>query len=120
VGAVKENDLICPHCKAKWGRVEDFDKIFDTCPVCQGRQFYTSKDFNQALGCLIVGMGIILVPWSYGLSLPFFALIDWIFYKRVATIIICYKCGSEFREFTSQKQFKPFRHHIGLKYDKYR
>ena len=64
--------------------------------------------------------GIILVPWTYGLSLPFFALIDWVLHKRVPTLVNCYKCGTEFRGFPVLKHFKAFMHHIGLKYDKYR
>ena len=113
-------DLICPQCLSSWGKIEDLSQIFDRCPVCQGRQFYTSKDFNQFIGCLIMLVGIILVPFTYGLSLPVFALVDWILHKRVLTIVGCYKCGSEFRHFPIPKHLKPFIHHIGLKYDKYR
>ena len=65
-------------------------------------------------------VGIVLVPLTYGLSLPVFALIDWFLHKRVPTIINCYKCGCEFRGFKNEEKFKPFLHHIGLKYDKYR
>ena len=67
-----------------------------------------------------MGIGIVLVPKTYGLSLPVFAFIDWLIYKFVPTIVACYRCGSEFRGFETPKQFKPFMHHIGLKYDKYR
>ena len=113
-------DLFCPKCRKSWGRIDSFEKIFDACPVCQCRQFYTSKDFNQALGCLIMAIGIIFVPWTYGLSLPVFALIDWLLHKRVPSIINCYRCGTEFRDIPCSKPFKLFMHHIGLKYDKYR
>lgn len=113
--------LNCPHCATEWGRVETLNAIFEYCPVCRGRQFYTSKDFNQFVGCLIMLVGIILVPFTYGLSLPFFALIDWLLFRRVAALINCYKCAGEFRGFKEElKRFKPFIHHIGLKYDKYR
>jgi len=65
-------------------------------------------------------VGISLVPFTYGLSLPVFALIDWYLHKKIPTIINCYKCGCEFRGFANKKKFKSFLHHIGLKYDKYR
>jgi len=118
---IKEQcELICPHCKYHWGDVRDPDSIFEHCPICQCRQFYTSKDFNQFLGCLIMLIGIVLVPFTYGLSLPVFALIDWLLHKRVDTIINCYKCGCEFRGYQNTHGFKSFLHHIGLKYDKYR
>ena len=112
--------ISCPQCSYLWGKLDAFDKIFENCPLCQCRQFYTSKDFNQLIGCFIMLIGIILVPWTYGISLPIFALIDWILHKRVPTIVNCYKCGSEFRHLDFPKQLKPFMHHIGLKYDKFR
>ncbi len=65
--------------------------------------------------------GIVLVPWTYGLSLPVFAGVDWLLHKRVPFILNCYRCGCEFHGFDSEhSRFKPFLHHIGLKYDKYR
>ena len=67
-----------------------------------------------------MGVGIVLVPWTFGLSLPVFALLDWLLYRRVPSVIVCYKCGGEFYNFQTVKIFKPFLHHIGLKYDKYR
>ena len=67
-----------------------------------------------------MGVGIALVPVTYGLSLPVFALVDWVIYRKVPKLTACYRCGSEFRGFTDPKCFKPFMHHIGLKYDKYR
>ncbi len=113
-------DLLCPQCQSKWGKVVDIEKLFEQCPCCGARQFYTSKDFNQFLGCLIMLIGIVLVPWTYGLSLPVFALIDFLLHKRVPTTVCCYKCGSEFKNVAVPKHLKPFMHHIGLKYDKYR
>ena len=113
-------DMICPLCKSVWGRIEELNTIFESCPICQCRQFYISKDFNQALGCFIMAVGIFLSFFTYGLSLPVFALIDWLLYKKTAAMIVCYKCDSEFRGFKNFKNFKPFMHHIGLKYDKYR
>lgn len=113
-------DLVCPQCQEKWGHVASIEDVLQTCPVCACRQFYLTKDFNQAVGCLIMLIGICLVPWTYGLSLPVFAGIDWLFYKKVPLIAACYRCGSEFRRFDHPSHLKPFMHHIGLKYDKYR
>ncbi len=114
------NGIICPHCQKQWGQVGQVKEVFDRCPVCTCRQFYTDKDFNQVIGFLIMAVGIILVPKTYGLSLPVFALIDWLIYRKVPQLAACYRCGSEYRGFDIQKQLKPFIHHIGLKYDKYR
>jgi len=65
-------------------------------------------------------LGILLVPVTYGLSLPVMAAVDWLLYKKYPTIAVCYRCGMEFHNFDYPKRLKPFMHHIGLKYDKYR
>lgn len=116
-----QQEFHCPECKEEWGHVHNLEDMFDRCPICPCRQFYLSKDFNQLMGCAVMLCGIVLVPWTYGLSLPVFAGIDWLLHKRVPYLINCYRCGCEFHGFDDQhKRFKPFLHHIGLKYDKYR
>ena len=98
----------------------DPEKIFEMCPFRRCRQFYVQRDFNRGVGCLIVLVGILLVPKTYGLSLPVFALIDWLCYRRVQAMVICYRCGAEYRGFAIPPRFKSYMHHIGLRYDKYR
>lgn len=100
------------------GRIENPDEPLEKCLRCGCRQFYKVKDFNQVLGCAVVGVGIVLVPLTYGLSLPVVALIDWMLYRKVPEQAVCYKCGAEYRNFPTQRDLKPFMHHIGLKYDK--
>ena len=116
----RPGDLVCLHCAHPIGKMDALDVIFDHCPVCQCPQFYLSKDFNQFLGCLTVLIAIILVPWTYGLSLPILALIDWVLYQRVPTSVNCYKCRTEFKGFAPPDRFKSFSHHTGLQYDPYR
>lgn len=120
VSIVNPGELVCPGCAEKWGRIDPKIPWFEKCPVCTCRQFYITKDFNQFLGFAILLVGIVLVPWTFGLSMPIFALLDWLLYRRVPVVTCCYRCGSEFRNAKSDKSFKPFMHHIGLKYDKYR
>ncbi len=112
--------LLCPYCQNQWGKIEKVETIFDRCPMCTCRQFYTDKDFNQVIGFAIMAISIVLVPKTYGLSIPVFALIDWLIYRKVAKLVACYRCGGEFRGFNIPLGLKPFMHHIGLKYDKYR
>ena len=115
-------EIHCPECSAKWGKTGSLEKIFENCPLCTGRQFYLDKDFNQILGCLIMLCAILLVPFTYGLSLAAFALLDFFLRKKIRSMVVCYRCGAEFRGFTppSHLNLKPFLHHIGLKYDKTR
>ena len=120
VSFTNEVILMCPHCQEHWAEIQDKDEIFSRCLMCGCRQFYLAKDFNQLLGCFVVLIGIILVPFTWGLSLATFALLDWLLYRKVKNVIVCYKCGCEFRNFQTTVRFKSFMHHIGLKYDKYR
>ena len=112
--------LQCPQCSSLWGEVSEVERVFESCPICQCKQFYRQKDFNQFLGCAVVLVGIILVPWTYGLSLPAVALLDWLLYRKVPFIVVCYRCASEFKGAGVPDGLKPFMHHIGMKYDKYR
>ena len=121
IDCVLGQPLVCPACSKEWGKPAPDKDIFESCPICQTTQFYIQKDFNRLAGCLILLVGILLVPKTYGLSLPFFAGIDWFIYRRIKTMVICYRCGAEFRGVAFPAgRFKPFMHHIGMKYDKYR
>lgn len=108
--------ISCVKCSKSWPYV-DSETFFQNCPLCQCKQFYIQKDFNRAVGCFIMLIGIILVPFSYGLSLPVLWLIDWLWHKKVHFMIICYRCGGEFRGFKIPEHLKTFRHPIGAKYD---
>ena len=116
----KSTQIVCSSCNEKVGEIKNKEDIFDYCPICDCRQFYLTKDFNQYIGYGIVILACVLVPVTYGLSLPVLALFDWILYKRAKDVVNCYKCGCEFHDIDySHKKFKPFMHHIGLKYDKF-
>lgn len=109
--------LCCVQCAKTWPDT-NINSIFDSCPLCQCNQFYTQKDFNRGLGCLIMLVGIILVPFTYGLSLPVFFGFDWLLQKRIPTMVVCYRCGAEFRRFSIPAGLKEFMHHIGEKYER--
>ena len=63
-------------------------------------------------------MGALFVPVTYGLSLVVVLLVDLILYRRVAELIVCYKCGAEFRGFGPiPETIELFNHHIGELYE---
>lgn len=117
---IPTGDIICRECGHKAGQFSSATFAFEACPICTANQFYVSKDFNQALGCLIMLTGIVLVPKTHGLSLPVMALLDWLLYRKVPSMGVCYRCDAEFRGLSLPKRLKPFMHHVGEKYDKYR
>ena len=114
---INEGPPDCPHCSNTLPNIKkDFN--FDLCPLCGCRQFYIQKDFSQALGCLVMALGIVLVPVTYGLSLPVFALADWFLFKKFPMMSVCYRCGTEFKGFAIPAHFKYFMHHIGEKHER--
>lgn len=66
------------------------------CMVCGDDKFYVQKAFDQRLGCLIVAVGAVLVPWTYGLSLAVCALADLLLYRRLPPLTVCYVCKARY------------------------
>ena len=75
----------------------EFDLDFSECPVCGCKHLYYKKDFNQAVGCIIILIGAVLVPWTYGISLIVLAIIDLLLYRRIKDSVECYQCKSEYK-----------------------
>ena len=78
------------------------------CAVCGDDKLYIRKDFNRKVGCLIVGAGAALVPWTYGLSLAVCALADWLLYHMLPFITVCYVCGAQYRRLPLNPHHAPF------------
>lgn len=67
---------------------------------------------------MIVLLGALLVPFTYGLSLPVLILVDWILYRRVPDVAVCYRCGAEYRQFGSiPRTIGKFDHHTAELYE---
>ena len=107
----------CAHCKRPELLNSSFD--FSLCPICECKHLYKKKDFNQALGCLVILIGALFVPWTYGISLLVLSIIDYFLYQRVKDSIECYKCKTEFKNIEVPIALQPFDHHIAELYEKY-
>ena len=64
------------------------------CPICGEDKLYVQKSLDQKIGCLVLAAGAALVPWTYGLSLAVCALADWLLYRMLPSITVCYVCGA--------------------------
>lgn len=81
------------------------DHGVDRCPVCAGADFYSRKDFDPALGVLVVVIGAIIsgIFYWYGLDLVAYGvlgsavLIDFLVYRRLDEVTVCYRCHAECR-----------------------
>jgi hypothetical protein len=81
------------------------DRGVDRCPVCDGADFYTRKDFDPKVGLTVVVIGALTsgVFYWFGRDLIAYgilggaALVDLVVYGRLADITVCYRCHTEFR-----------------------
>ncbi len=118
-------ELPCPGC----GDVRSLDlepwsesdpRTIRSCLVCDCRHLYRQRDVNRALGCLLVAIGAVLVPWTYGLSLVVLAGVDLVYYLRLKEKVVCYRCDTVYRDAEpteGQREFDLLQHDV-LKYGK--
>jgi hypothetical protein len=81
------------------------DRSVDLCPVCEGADFYTRKDFDPTLGLtvVIIGGAISAGFYWFGRDLVAYSilagavLVDLVVYGMLKDVTVCYRCHSEFR-----------------------
>jgi DNA-directed RNA polymerase subunit RPC12/RpoP len=119
------SEVACPNCgKARSvssaGWTDGPDGRVEVCPLCGCRHLYRQRDFNRALGCGLVVLGAVLVPWTLGLSLAVCALIDLWLYRRLKDVVVCYQCDTVYRDARPgprQGEVELLKHDV-LKYGK--
>ncbi|HEX5759293.1 MAG TPA: hypothetical protein VF121_08870 [Thermoanaerobaculia bacterium] len=117
--------LPCPNCGAarevaSAGWSAGPPGTVEVCPLCGCRHLYRQRDFNRAAGCALVAVGAALVPWTFGLSLLAFGLVDLWLYRRLPLAVVCYRCDTLFRDARPgprQGDFDLLKHDV-LKYGK--
>ena len=81
------------------------DRAVDRCPVCSGAEFYVRKDFDPKMGVAAVSVAALISAvfyWykrdvlAYGV-LAAAALLDFIVYRFLKLVTVCYRCHTEFR-----------------------
>jgi len=66
------------------------------------------KDFNRTTGITLVVIGSIFVPWTYGLSLLGVTALDYVVWKMVKDVIVCYECQSVHRGYKASPAIGHF------------
>jgi hypothetical protein len=99
----------CEHC----GAVNEVvappaNAIIDECAACGHDQLYFQKDFNRTLGIAIIAVGAVLVPWTYYLSLLGVTILDYVVWRIVKNVIVCYRCQAVHRGYPANPALKPF------------
>lgn len=92
--------LPCPNCGVEREVAEEgwTTDAVSVCPVCGGEHLYRQRDFNRTLGCVLILIGIVLVPWTYGLSLIVLSGVDLVLYYALPFAVVCYKCDTVYRD----------------------
>ena len=107
----------CPGCGGEVPTFEPWNlgggtRSFERCALCGGERFYTQRDFNQRIGCVIAGLGAALSPFTYGISLLVCLAIDLGLYYLLEEATVCYRCGAVYRGMPVDSRHKAFDLHV--------
>jgi hypothetical protein len=92
------NDVIAPASGATIAR----------CAACGDAEMYIQKDFNRTTGVVLVAIGAVFVPWTYGLSLLAVTVLDFVVYYLVRDVEVCYECQAVHRGYPLNPLHKHF------------
>jgi hypothetical protein len=99
----------CEHCAAPSDVTAPAEgAIIGECAACAHDQLYFQKDFNRTPGVALVAIGAVFVPWTYGASLLAVTILDYIVWRMVKDVIICYRCQAVHRGYLPNPALKPF------------
>ena len=119
--------FLCPRCDARLARqpgeqprpcercgesnqvvAPDEGSVIERCAACSHDQLYFQKDFNRTTGIALVVVGSIFVPWTYGLSLVGVTILDYVVWRLVKNVIVCYRCQAVHRGYPPNPALKSF------------
>lgn len=111
---------VCPSCKqTQEVRIPSGlrEKHLVTACICCGHEdLYVQKDFNRHVGVVIVGLGAAASIYFFSRSEPFYAMgalaltaaIDFLIYRLVGEVAVCYACHTIYRGFARNPEHEPF------------
>jgi hypothetical protein len=100
---------VCDHCGiATHVTAPPENAITDRCAACGHDELYFQKDFNRTTGVALVAIGAVFVPWTYGASLLAVTILDYIVWRVVKDVIVCYECQAVHRGYPANPALKPF------------
>ncbi len=96
----------------------------ERCVFCGNTGFFLQKDFDQRLGCLVMGASLaaaLVVGWKVGWIwftpvLLVSVVIDWIVAARIRPVTICYRCDAEYRDMPVHPRLKGYDPHVAERF----
>ena len=98
---------VCEHCSFAT-HVTAPHSFVERCAACDHGELYFQKDFNRTTGVALVAVGAVFVPWTWGLSLLAVTILDYIVWRMVKDVIVCYQCQAVHRGYPPNPAIKPF------------
>ncbi|NOT79017.1 MAG: hypothetical protein HOP07_08440 [Bacteriovoracaceae bacterium] len=122
--SVDAHKIACDVCQVeqvvKFNKEHEEGNLHD-CPSCERKDFYSQKDFNRKLGVMLFVLAAIIStvllwfginPLWYLSTFVFLYLLDFILFRRLKLIAICYKCQTVFREVSNIQEIQGFNHEM--------
>lgn len=118
----------CAKCGDRWSYAPDEASLrgapVERCGSCGGRAFFVQRDFDQRIGCAIMGLSIaaaLFVGWKFGWIwftpvLLATVLIDWTLAVTIKPVTICYRCDTEYRAMPLNPRHRPYDPHVAERY----
>jgi Zn ribbon nucleic-acid-binding protein len=112
--------LVCPHCRKSITLRVDRSLIekhmVQTCVTCGHDSLYIQKDFNRSLGVAIVVVGVLTSVLFLSRSEPLYAMlslgvtaaVDYVLYRMVGDVTVCYACHTIYRGFSKNPSHSTF------------
>lgn len=108
----------CAHCE--WSRpgpvsVDELTQP-ERCIACGCEDLWRQKDFPQRVGVALVALGALLstIAWAYvrpvwaiGILMAF-ALLDWLLFVLMKDVVVCYRCGAQYRNVQPDEEHPRF------------
>ena len=125
--APEAGELSCARCGKAYTIAfggEPGPQGLERCVFCGNRSFFLQKDFDQRLGCLIMGVSLaaaLVTGWKLGWIyftpvLLATVLVDWAVASRVRPVTICYRCDAEYRDLPVHPRHKGYDPHVAERY----
>lgn len=122
--SAEASKIQCDICQVEQGvhfTKEQEESVLKDCPGCERKDFYSQKDFNRKLGVMLFVLAAVIStillwfginPLWYLSTFVFLYILDFILFRRLKQIAICYKCNAIFRDVNNIHEIRGFDHEM--------
>ena len=101
------------------------ENIVDQCAICGLDKLYEQKDFNRTFGIalfLAAAVTCVILCWKHMVILGYGVLVaaaifDFVLYRFLSSVVICYRCHSQYRKYSAKSEIPQFQLGLLEKFD---